>query len=274
VIFRVFLVLFLLSACSIDLPETERTMYKSSDGVDFGSGAREAPKGWSVAGTLATPDATGATPALSVSLQQIFSAVGEYTLYFELTEPEDTSLSAKNARAKALIEWSVGGNTITREVSVASGTSVTGVAESVRVVMTDDTIDNPGNPGYEYEVTASLAPGSRAAYTSVPLSSGIPPILGVTNGAPVTVPVPQGVGVALVAVVPGTFLVGGVNTNLEYRDLTVRLLGSSGDVLLDWKPPSTGVLWVPLVPGTASVYVACSRVLGIISTAILFGIDG
>jgi hypothetical protein len=274
VIFRVFLALFLLSACTIDLPETERTMYKSTDGVDFGGGAREAPKGWSVAGTLATPDATGATPTLSVSMQQIFAAIGEYTLYFELTEPEDTSLSAKNARAKAIIEWSVGGNTIRREVSVASGTSVSAVAESVRVVMVDDTIDNPGNPGFEYQVTASLAAGTRASYTSVPLSSGIPPVLGVTNGAPETIPVPQGVGVALVAVVPGTFIVSGTATNLEYRDIVVRQIGTSGDVLLDWKPPSAGVLWVPLVPGTASIFVACSRALGIISMAVLFGIDG
>ena len=268
---------FCLVSCTAAPPDelktqSEPSMYKSSDGVDFGSAAREAPKGWSVDGVLATPDAAGVTPSLSVGLQQLFPA-GTYTLQFGLTRPADIGGSVKIARAVATVEWSVAGNTITRVITVDDGTSLTGVAEGVRVTVVDATRQTLGSPGYNYNVSISLAAGQRASYEVVPLLLPSITAQSVQTGTPVTIPIPRG-GVKLVAILPGNFTIAGVNSDLTYKDLTVYQYDVALNTLAVWKPGFSSDLWIPVVPGADRLFIVSNTVGGLVGVTVLFGIDG
>jgi hypothetical protein len=241
-------------------------------GESVGERGKEKSPGWSASGVLSTPDASGVTPGRSVSLQQEFEEAGVYTLQFDLILPTPAP-TVKQARATAVIQWTVAGNTVTRVVAVASGMSISGVAKSIRVTITDTTIDNAGQDGYDYRVSFTIAPGTRAFSAAPPLGEQMLTTQ-VATGVGLAVDIPLGAGINAVSVIIGDVLTGAVAQNLAYKDITIGQNDGAFNVLGQWKPPPFGPQWVPLLPGarTLTVDVLLAGSLAVIT--IIWGLDG
>jgi hypothetical protein len=99
-------------------------------------------------------------------------------------------------QAYALITWLVDGVPSQRLISIASGTSITGVGEYVSVQAWDSSVPFNGDPNPDYPISCIVAPGTRGS-TSLPptwfpqpatfevLASGLGPVINI----------PQNVGI-------------------------------------------------------------------------------
>lgn len=123
---------------------------------------------WSAAGPLSKFDLEK-----KVRLQAIFPEPKYYTAQFSLRA--DPSLPRPLCVAD--ITWSVAGNAITRRISVVDGASISGTAEGVLIVISDDT---RGGGGANYEAAVLVTPGVRASKSQPPVF--FPSLLGVGNG--------------------------------------------------------------------------------------------
>ncbi len=229
------------------------------------------PVGWSESGKLSTISAAGARTGKVISMQQLFPA-GEYTLQFDLQAPVPRPSNQVPA-ALATIEWACGGNTVTRQIVISSGTTISGIAEGVRVRIEDISVNAGGGAAaYEYDVRVTLARGLRAS-ESMPLAT--PTRLDtVFVGINTDFNIPQNVGVNQVLVLAGHFLVAAAATDLTYKDLVVRQLTPGGTTAAEWKPLITGATWIPVVPGAVKIRLICTRVNGQVDVTTLFGVDG
>ena len=118
----------------------------------------------------AVPDASADDGSVTASSGSPQAKAGVYTVQFS-TRPLNGIVpdTVNPTITYANITWAVGGNQIQRTVSVANGVSVTGVGSGCVVSVYDATTVAPGDPIPQYEVVATLSPGSRG-------SSGNPPL--------------------------------------------------------------------------------------------------
>ena len=72
---------------------------------------------------------------------------------------------------QATIEFKLGGNSITRQMDMTPGCSISGFAEQVNVACTDLTAGGYGTPPAEYDVTITIAPGTRPTTAVHPSSA-------------------------------------------------------------------------------------------------------
>lgn len=154
---------------------------------------------WSRVGTLVTTQ--GKPNRRIVSLSKTFPHPGTYTLQFHL-KPADPD-SHQIIECEAVITWGAGGNTVRRVVTVVDGLSITGIADSVRVVMRDVS-SVLGSSGDKYVVSVQIAPGTRPT-TQPPLL--YPPLSSnpqtVAAGGSADFNVPQDSGCISVCVIAG-----------------------------------------------------------------------
>ena len=142
---------------------------------------------WSVTGQL-TPTGIGnadypATPN-AVRCKAIFSKAQPVTVQF--------SLDALGAFPQATVSWRIGGNTTTRTIDVTAGCSISGFAEQVDVVVSDQT----NRPLYlaavnPYNCTITISPGTRPTSAVSPVYTGAV-AANLNNGATKVVQVPLG----------------------------------------------------------------------------------
>lgn len=137
--------------------------------------------GWQQSGDLA-PNAS----ANSVPLQAGFPRADVYTVQFNVAYPKGLPFLSPPERyipifVEALVTWSVAGGTVQRRVSVANGTSISGVGEACTVAIVDRSpqvgqgVYTVGNhyvaypPTVTYTVQATIAPGNRASNSVGPV---------------------------------------------------------------------------------------------------------
>lgn len=231
---------------------------------------------------LYNPDAIGQTsaggllttgdPSRQVSVQCGFKKAGVVTVQFNLSTV--TPVAAITIRAEAFIEFSVGGQSVTRRISIGDGSSISGTAEMVRVVMTDttDLTASPSNLGRDYQVSVQIAPGTRPD-TSIPptllTSPGGPPdAVTILSGNSLLVPVPADAGVSSVEVTVATVLAGPL---LEQAVNVAHVTNNGSTTLKQYDPRAFA--FVPVANGTQYILLLNNSAVDVLMQ-VTFGIDG
>jgi hypothetical protein len=152
--------------------------------------------GWSKVCDLFTGDSRKQTA------QQFWDEAQMMTVQFGITTPE---LVANNnpIRCEADIFWTVEKNTIQRKISVGNGSQISGLGQGVSIDVRDVTTDiGAGFPlGVKYQVTITIAKGTRPASLQYPILVPNPSLVVVPAANATPFNVPQGIGVTAVAVV-------------------------------------------------------------------------
>lgn len=181
-----------------------------------------------------------------------------------------------------VITWSVGGNSVRREVSVTNGLSITGVGEGVKVVVYDRT-PQTGQIPVTYQVDMTVAPGSRASENQPPTYA---PTLALTEGMiivgnqtlqnQVVIDIPPNAGCISIYV---TAIRSDLTTPLTTLQARVDQADSNGIIVRSYDPNSNfPTTFVPLMP-TATKIQLVNNLGGSdpgnnIAFAVTFGIDG
>lgn len=253
------------------------------DGIkdDALSPVKNGKTGWSVGGNLTARQPTVATVQMQADFERDLGGdgAGTYTVQFAIGSlPAAANVKAQ---AQAFITWSVNGQSVQRRVSVANGTSVTGVGESVKVVIVDTT--NQVNPPWvlplkftaQYRVSALVVKGTRPSVQQPPVllpedtvqfagGPGWEQGQAFLNGGGdfIDAPVTPDMGVISVFVTGAKTAVGATQ---------VLVLGENSTVLKVYDPvvyPG----WVP-IPGAAVVRITnVTAIAQVVSIAL--GIDG
>ena len=264
--------------------------------------------------TRGTVPLVGSQSSPPFSFQQALPDAGNYTVQFRVSAQTaiDGSNSLGNITPTARIQWSIGGNTVQRIISVYDGASLTGVGDHVRVDLYDETDPADVPSGYEqkYLVAVTVSEGERGTNKQPPtyttyivdnenIHFGL---AYVTSGNYVTVKVPKDAGVISVFVtayghVPGVSmhpemavkeygplgpdlkapplrLLPPVPIVLTEAQVSVTHLTGDNSILRQYDPRDYD--WVPVPPQCD--YIALNNTdtdsTSIITFAVTFGIDG
>lgn len=188
-----------------------------------------------------------------VSLQCAFSNAKARTLYFNLQLADVFTGVVTPPQAEALIEFMVNGNTVIRRISINNGTSITGMAEAVRVVISDTSQTGGINLGKLYNVSVSVADGARPSGSVPPTLSpnafASPSVfsMGPGGGRDYILPLDAGINcVAIMAVddsggvlTDGIILVNHFSTTISLRAYDPRQF--------EWAPVSGGTIRINIV---------------------------
>lgn len=180
----------------------------------------------------------------------------------------------------AIITWSIGGNQITRKISISNGASITGVGAGCSVAVFDATGLAPApvppltadDPVPTYNVLVTLTPGSRGDSALPPVFYPIPTsgTLGANVGPrppSVIIPIPPNSGATSVSVTA-------TNPAGEVVDCFVfQQANTSGLVVKQYRPDVyTG--FVPLDPSATTIAILNGDAVNELAWSIVFGIDG
>jgi hypothetical protein len=246
-----------------------------SDNELGNTGSTLTPKyGWGQAGKLTT----GRTDRM-VTMQATFPDSYTYTAEFS---KDDNPLSNNPIFAEALITWATEGHFVSRRINVANGCSISGVAQSVKVIITDATGNLRGAPNnVEYGVAVQVSRGVRGANKQPPvLVPGVAKGIGGTHvggsgfypvfGSGVDVPVPQNAGIISVFVTVGASpMVGPVTQPQD----TFRVVHSYLATALKIYDPRNFPDWVPIAPGVDTIEL--QNFSGAeYDFSVIFGVDG
>lgn len=208
---------------------------------------------------------------------------GTYTILLNSTQPPN------GCTPVAVITWSVAGNSVTREVSLGNGVSVTGTGEGFTVTITDATdtthygfFTPPAGPGQgDYVVTALVTKGTRGSDgqppTFIPGAVGNalvdvgPGTYNVVAGGAVVIPIPQNVGVKSV-------FVSAIDVNATPNVVTTAdgfISQQNGVAVYGNFYPNTNT-WVPIIPGARTLELFNTLAGGghTLAFYVAFGIDG
>lgn len=153
---------------------------------------------------------TTGSPLTVTVLSPKFGYAGVYTVQFHVTPPPNTTGSLAVFACVATIVWNTEGQQVSRQCSVANGTSISAPAEGVKVLLLDTTppIDDI-DAGQPYQVRVTITRGVRAN-TQQPVTlegMGVDaegPVRGVVTlapGASVSYAIPPAAGVISAEVV-------------------------------------------------------------------------
>ncbi len=245
-------------------------------GPDAGQEAETTMRGWSIRKNLVM----GTSEPININNKTFLPGHGtgqigendaeagqaaQYTVQIGITQ--DPSAIATNGppNVRARVLWNTTGKSIERDVSVGGGTSLTGTAEGVAVVIQDYSGHPVDSSLADYDVTVAIVPGSRAS-TSV--GPSLIPLLTEATYSPsshtvtppgsftlspdqtVAVEVPANVGVQSVYITPGIYQDGAPSDPVT--TLLAVQIDISG-VFLKVYPVSMTDGWVPLHPQCAVV---------------------
>ena len=158
--------------------------------------------GWSSSGKLNRLDKSGQ----QVTLQADFPESDVYTVQFAVNAPSGTSNNTDGIyRAIATVQWTVEGNTITRQIDVGNGTSISAPSQAVRVSVVDATQAAKVNlAGVSYGVTITVTRGVRAFGTLPPTLFGESITIPGNGSADVAIPTGAGVTSVEITALDGT----------------------------------------------------------------------
>lgn len=204
------------------------------------------------------------------------AVAGTYTIEFDVRpkNPIPTNTTEPATLTYAIIRWAIGGQQIQRIVSVASGTSVTGVGAGCTVQVYDATGQDTNAPPLvkatdpvpQYDVTCTVSPGERAdsalpAVYYPPTASGVLPPLAVPPTPNVIIPIPRNAGITSVKVV--TYQGGPA----------VVLRGPTGGALATYDPTIYNE-FQPIPPSAITVQINNFSNSQFLDWMIVFGVDG
>ena len=253
--------------------------------------ALQGKDGWSAAGTLQA-SGTG-----QVKLQADFSkggvGSGQYTVQFNVNAPPNPT-NPNPIFTEALLTWIVEGNSVTRHISIANGTSITGSGQAVTVVIYDNTqlLYGSTHNTQDYQVNCQVVPGVRPNTEVAPILYPLDGILlngnranptflqkqSVGRGDYLYVPIPQDAGITSVLVTAiSPVVIGTAVTPVSIGDgealVIVSLGGVNAMTQYDCKTP----FWYPLLASAQGLYLQnntpASPVVNLRFT-VAFGIDG
>lgn len=235
-------------------------------GEDIGGNGSSslAQRGWGTSGTLRTTDR-----ANKVSMQAVFSDPGSYTVQFDMID----NSTVLQARAKALVLWSVGGVEVSRQINVHSGASISGVGQGVRVIVTDDSKIFGGFDNYDYNVAITVSKGTRADIEQPPTLSVIAlPETSTSNiilaATSVDIDLPPNVGAISVNVAVGS----ADGSVIADQQVQVLQRNDSAGQILSMQDPRMWP-WIPLLPAARQLRII-NRTAVSIRYAVTLGIDG
>lgn len=210
--------------------------------------------GWAQGGPINVGQTAG------VRMQARFGVLTEFTV----TIDSNASANGIVAFTKAVVTWTVNGNPIVRTIDVGAGASISGLGESVMVVINDVTNLGafPSAAGKSYNVTVSVATNPRPTTAVPPILTGIDASDVDESASTANIPVPAGANSVAVY--------GGISTGAATLRLRQMTADNSATLL------STIVTlgqFVPLVAGAGLVAVD-NLSMATASVNILFGIDG
>lgn len=214
--------------------------------------------GWSASGPLITRDTD-----INVHLQVDFPDSGPYTLQFSLELP---STVAGPVVTIAEIDWKVEGNWVHRTVNVRSGTSVSGTAEAVKVIIHDD---SKVFANEEYTVSVQVAKGTRPAIQQPATYQPEQGDTGIVAGANHTFNVPQNSGVI------GVWLTALADVAVPIAPVAGTVVAKIGSTFFtSMYADLTKSDWIPIPPGTTQIQVFNAGAVNVVVAAPLYGIDG
>ncbi len=271
----------MLSACSGRI-ESEENMYNPLDDEHIGAAqilkaqcsARGLLRMRTQVGAVITPASTNTQVGMQCPLSR-----GVNTVQFSIDPIFNPAALGKRSAAIATVLWSVDGNTIKRRLSMLPGTSISGSADAVQVIMEDDTRVNPAPPAgvlLDYNVGCQVSEGVRAG--------AMPPVLVPEDNAAGTwfsgkAIVNAGAGSAFLAIPNDAGIVSvsamiSSNTGVVIPDNSVVVQQVSGTTIVVREyDPRYGDSFVPLHPFASNIHVL-NYGAAQISVYILWGIDG
>lgn len=240
----------------------EEVMGANPDGYDDAGGQR------SVSGVMRTQNGT-----IGVSIQCHFKGAAARTLQFNLQLLDNFSGAVNAAQAEAFIEFMVDGVTVTRRVSVANGTSITGMAQAIRAVVRDTSQAGAAGAGRQYLVSVTIADGTRSDSnvppTLAPNPFGNPAVTTLTPGTGIDFTLPQDAGISSVQCT----VVDAAATGAPVPDGAVTVSHFSGSGLLKVYDPRQ-IDWAVLAPGTVRVRVDNKSTTQTLLIQPTYGVDG
>ncbi len=222
--------------------------------------AKHGPICWSKSGKMRA----GGTQKLTMQTKDLIP--GPHTIQFTVLADGNTP---PNPEAK--ISWKVAGQNVERRISIFDGASISGVCEGATIFLEDN---SEAITGFDYTVTATIAPGTRAANAAPPVlypiqATGYPGRFVVASGIPRVIPIDENAGITTVNITASALAAPAVlteaNVAAQLRD------NPAATVLKQWDPRLTG--WVPLCPGADELVLVNNFGANVIF-GVVFGIDG
>jgi hypothetical protein len=220
-------------------------------------------KTWATSGKLTT-GGTGLGSGQPVTLQADNLDQLDYSYY---TVMFDISSAVGSVSAVANVLWTVNGNQMLRQVSVGSGVEISGPASSIKVIVSDNTNANINTAGQVYSVTIAIAPGTRVSTSQPLLQDPGGGVYHLVAHATVNVPVPSDCGVIGMWISAATG--AGITPDVSVIEQTTATVAAY-QFGLDRQEP----IYVPIVPGTASIFVDNLDAVNNVNVSIVFAIDG
>lgn len=213
--------------------------------------------GWGRGGKLTTLNA-----ARFISLSAEFE---EPTMFTAQAECDQNVEAGTSGFAFMTVEWTVNGITQSRTIDVCAGASISGLAESCRILAKDGT-EAPFPPNVDYGITINVAARTRPRTAAFPVFTAVRSTLVPAGGTlPAPVPIPEGAN--SVAIYSST-AAGPADIVLNQQALyppseVVTLLSTS----------VTPGIFVPLLAGALTIGVSNAGATGA-NVTVVFGIDG
>jgi hypothetical protein len=203
----------------------------------------------------------------------VLTTAGVWTVQFAVSSSSDDLVP--NAVAK--VQWNVDGNPIVRMMSLLDGVSITGVSDSVSVDVFDETTYLYETPnGFDYTVSALIAPGPRAGANNPPTYfppnpdvNSYPGRFSLPFGTTESIPIPKDAGLTSVNV---TVSVYGDPEILTEADVAVRFRSFAGVLLKQWDPRF--VDWVPIPPASHTLELVNNHASAMLIFGVSLGVDG
>jgi hypothetical protein len=210
------------------------------------------------------------------SLQCKFDKPGNYTVQFKVSGRQLPITG--NINPVATVTWFLGGNNLSRKLSVYDGASITGCCSNVTISVSDETDFLDVSPQQDYTVSIMTAEGSRAGTQQPPTyaiyqnsnAGGTTRRLGnsfIMPSTSIVVPVPTEAGVI------SLFATGSDPNGSVFAegDLIVRQLNVTGLVVKQYDARNMG--WVPISPQTVNVELINNSAVNALM-GLTWGIDG
>lgn len=195
--------------------------------------------GWSATGTL-MPGTTDESEGVGLQVQ-FADNPGAYTIQFNITQPNTLLQVDEFIRVRALVVWSVEGNSVRRIIDVVNGTSISGTAQAVDVSVYDDS-NIVSTDVVPYTVSVQTAPGTRPSVQQPPNYTIGSISMTDTDNQSFDVPIEVGAISASVTVSPNN-----VGEPVAENEIIVFQVSESGAILKAYDPRVSQ--WVPLASG-------------------------
>jgi hypothetical protein len=253
--FYLFLLTFILTGC---LEANMSKAWIDDQGIVHAGDEAGASGGWSASNELVSGNADE-----SAQLQVNFEKSGAYTIQFSLDLPV---AGIGDVVAVADVDWKVEGNWVHRTLNVMSGTSISGTAEAVKVVVRDATLTIAG---IQYRASIQVASGTRPSIQQPPIYQPDQDAVTIAPGADTIFAVPQDCGIVSVwlsaivaAAVPSIPVAGSVTAIFNSTGFSTNF----ADV--------TRPQWFPIPPGVTSIRIFNSGASNVTVNGPIYGIDG